>query len=153
MTSIFLASCNYSVKIDDKSDEIRSDSVRLGIQTENIDADEYGMKRYIMAFLKRGPNTDQDSTTKSNIQRAHLDNINRLAESGELVLAGPFLDDGEIRGIYIFNVETIDEAEKLTASDPAIQAGRVIMELHPWYGSAALQIVNETHNQISKKDI
>ena len=118
---------------------------------KNLYADDYGMKQYVMAFLKKGPNRNQDSSTAANLQKAHMANINRMASSGELVVAGPFLDDGEIRGIYIFNVTSIEAAQKLTESDPAIKAGRLSMELHPWYGSAALMQVNETHNKIQKK--
>ena len=94
-------------------------------------ADDYGMRKYVLAYLKAGPNRDQDSTETARLQRAHLDNITRMAEEGKLVLAGPFLDDGEVRGIYIFAVETIEEAKALTTTDPAIQAGRLIMDLHP----------------------
>lgn len=117
-----------------------------------LGADDYGMKNYVIAFLKRGPYRDQDSTEAANLQRAHMDNINRLANEGFLIVAGPFLDDGEIRGIYIFNVSSIEEAEALTKTDPAIQAGRLEMELHPWYGSAALMKVNEMHQKLAKKE-
>jgi uncharacterized protein YciI len=108
------------------------------------------MKRYVMAFLKSGPNRNHDSITAVNLQRAHMNNIQRMAEEGSLIIAGPFLDDGDLRGIYIFNVESIEEARELTATDPAIQAGRLEMELHPWYGSAALQETFELHKKISK---
>ena len=111
------------------------------------------MAKYVMAFLKKGPNRDQDSTTAANMQKAHLENINRLVEEGKLSLAGPFLDDGEVRGIYIFNVETVEEAEALTNSDPAIQAGRLVMELHPWYGSAALMKIPELHKKLESKNV
>jgi uncharacterized protein YciI len=116
-------------------------------------ADEYGMRQYVMAFLKKGPNRTQDSLKAARLQRAHLDNIGKLAEAGKLSLAGPFLDDGELRGIYIFNVATVEEAKKLTETDPAIQEGSLIMELHPWYGSAALIKVNELHKKLSKTPI
>ncbi|WP_157593110.1 YciI family protein [Rufibacter tibetensis] len=53
-----------------------------------------------------------------------------MAADGKLTLAGPFLDNGDVRGIFIFNVNTIEEAEV----DPAVKAGRLIMESHPWYG-------------------
>ena len=76
--------------------------------------------------------------------------LNRLAAEGKLVLAGPFADDGLLRGIYIFDVPTVAEAEALTNSDPAIKAGQLVMELHPWYGSAALLMVNEVHARIEK---
>ncbi len=116
-------------------------------------ADEYGMRRYVMAFLKRGPNRDRDSLKAANLQRAHLANIGKLAEAGKLSLAGPFLDDGDLRGIYIFNVTTLEEAKALTETDPAIQAGSLVLELHPWYGSAALMKVNELHAKMSKTPI
>lgn len=118
---------------------------------KKLGADDYGMKKYVMAFLKAGPNRSQDSATAAKLQAAHMANIVRMAESGELVVAGPFLDKGDIKGIYIFNVETIEQAKTLTETDPAIKAGRLIMELHPWFGSAAMMQINETHNKIQKK--
>lgn len=116
-------------------------------------ADQFGMKKYIMAFLKKGPNRSENAEDAQKLQLAHLKNIERLAKEGKLVLAGPFLDDGEIRGIYIFNVESIEEAKELTESDPAIEAGSLIMELKEWYGSAALMEVNDIHRTLQKKGI
>lgn len=118
---------------------------------DSLGADELGMKKYVMAFLKRGPNRNQDSATAAQLQAAHMKNIGRMADMGKLILAGPFMDNGEVRGIYVFNVATVEEARELTASDPAIQAGRLVMELHPWYGSAALLLVNGLHNKVAKK--
>jgi uncharacterized protein YciI len=80
-----------------------------------------------------------------------MENIERMAKEGKLVVAGPFMDEGELRGIYVFNVKTVEEARALTSTDPAIKAGRLSMELHPWYGSAALMEVNDLHNRIQKK--
>lgn len=118
-----------------------------------LNADQYGMKKYVMAFLKRGPNRSQDSVTAVNLQRAHLKNIERMANEGTLILAGPFLDNGEIRGIYVFNVETVEEAKALTETDPAIKAGRLVMELHPWYGSAAVQEITALSRRLQKKSV
>lgn len=118
---------------------------------KKLGADDYGMKHYVMALLKKGPNRTQDSTTAANIQAGHMKNIERMAKEGKLVVAGPFEDDWDVRGIYIFNVSTVEEAQKLTATDPAIIAGRLVMELHPFYCSAALMQVNDVHNTIQKK--
>jgi uncharacterized protein YciI len=76
-----------------------------------------------------------------------------MSAEGKLVLAGPFLDDGELRGIYIFNVATVAEAEALTRSDPAIQAGSLVLELKEWYGSAALVAVNGIHRRLAKESL
>jgi uncharacterized protein YciI len=118
-----------------------------------LGADEYGMRRYVMAFLRAGPNRSQNEQAAAELQRAHLDNIHRLASEGKLALAGPFLDDGELRGIYVFNVSTVEEARELTETDPAISAGIFVMELHPWYGSAALLEVNDIGLRIARKQI
>jgi uncharacterized protein YciI len=120
------------------------------VKAYNYGADDYGMKKYVMAYLKKGPNRDQDSTEAYELQKGHMDNIGQMAEAGKLVLAGPFLDDGEVRGIYIFNVETIEEARALTETDPAIKAGSLVMELVPWYGSAALMGLNDEHKRLAK---
>ena len=119
---------------------------------KSLGADDYGMKQYVMAFLKAGPNRDYSEAEAAELQKAHMDNIVRMAHDGDLVLAGPFLDGGEIRGIYIFNVKTVEEARKLTETDPAIKAGSLVMELHPWYGSAALMKVNEIHEMLPSKE-
>ena len=83
-----------------------------------VGADDYGMKKYTMAFLKRGPNRDLTEEEANNLQRQHLDNIHKMAEDGTLLLAGPFLDDGDVRGIYIFNIESVEEAQKIADSWP-----------------------------------
>ncbi|MDB5141468.1 MAG: hypothetical protein JWQ66_181 [Mucilaginibacter sp.] len=120
---------------------------------QKLGADEYGMKTYVMAFLKAGPNRLTDSAARAQLQMAHLKNITRLVDEGKLIIAGPFMDDQPIRGIFIFNVSTIEEAKKLTETDPAIKAGSLIMELHPWYGSAALMETVAIHKKIQKKSV
>jgi uncharacterized protein YciI len=90
------------------------------------------LKAYYLVLLKKGPNRTQDSATAAKIQKDHLDNINRLASIGKLNVAGPFLDDGDMRGIFIFDSGNEQEVRSLVESDPAIIAGRLIYELHPW---------------------
>ncbi len=113
-------------------------------------ADDYGMRTYVFAFLKEGPNRSQDSTKVAEIQAGHLKNIQRLAQEGKLTLAGPFNDDWEMKGIFVFAVETLEEAKALIETDPAVQSGRLTMELHLWYGSAALMNVNAMQEKIAK---
>ncbi|MFO0939225.1 MAG: YciI family protein [Pirellulales bacterium] len=116
-----------------------------------LGADDLGMRKYVMAFLKTGPNRDQDAEASRKLMQGHMDNIGKMAKEGKLILAGPFMDNGSTRGIYVFNTDNLDEAKKWTETDPAIQAGRLEMELHPWYGSATLLLVNDLHNRVQKK--
>ncbi len=116
-----------------------------------LGADDLGMKKYVIAFLKAGPVKLTDSVARAELLKAHLKNITRLSEEGKLIVAGPFLDDQPLRGIYIFDVAKLEEAKELTSTDPAIKAGTLVMELHPWYGSAGLNEIPKLHKQIQKK--
>jgi uncharacterized protein YciI len=85
------------------------------------------------AFLTRGEKwTPEKTPATEEIQRGHMANINRLAQLKKLVAAGPFGDDGRLRGIFVFRVGSLEEAKTLTATDPAIQAGRLAMDIHSW---------------------
>jgi uncharacterized protein YciI len=144
--SIVIVGC--SSKFDTNSIESKTYNPALA---KKYGADDYGMKKYVMAFLKSGTVKIADSSERAKLQKAHLNNITRLANEGKLIVAGPFLDNQEIRGIFIFNVESIEEAKALTETDPAIKAGTLVMDLHPWYGSAALMEITEIHKKIQKK--
>jgi uncharacterized protein len=116
-----------------------------------LQADKYGMAHYVMAMLKLGPNRDHDADTAAALQRAHMAHIEKLANDGVLLLAGPFMDGGELRGVFVFDVVDIDAARALTEQDPAVQAGRLTFDLHPWYGSAALREVGAIHRTLARE--
>ena len=117
-----------------------------------LGADERGMKMYVMCILKTGP---QDAVIKGkerdDIFAGHFANISNLADQGKLAVAGPFeKNDRTYRGLYIFNVPTIGEAEKLVVLDPAVKAGIFVPELTLWYGSASLMVTPEIHKTLEK---
>lgn len=119
---------------------------------EKLGADQRGMRQYVLCILKTGPN---DAAVQGDERKkafaGHFANINRLADEGKLAVAGPFgKNDKSYRGLYIFNVATVEEAEKLVVLDPAVAAGILVPELTPWYGSAALMAVTEIHRKIEK---
>ena len=102
------------------------------LRSEDDPAAEYGLKTYYLVLLKKGENRSQSQEEAMKLQEAHLNNISRLAELGKIVIAGPLLDNSEIRGIFIFDADSQEEVEELCATDPAIKAGRLIAEVHPW---------------------
>ena len=118
---------------------------------KKLKADDYGMHKYVMCFLKTGPNKSLSADSSKKIQAAHLQNIKDLASQGKLMVAGPFTDNTELEGIFILNASTVEEAQALVNTDPAIKVGILIMELHPWYGSAALMEVPYIHAKVQKK--
>ena len=119
---------------------------------EELGADEFGMKSYILVILKTGP---ADSLIKGDMRdelfAGHFSNIRKLAAEEKLVLAGPFDDPEKVmRGLFILNVENMEDAQAIVESDPAIKAGIFTTELTKYYGSAALIQVNEIHQSITK---
>jgi len=122
---------------------------------KRLGADKMGMRKYVLALLKTGPNDAAiaDKEKRAELFKGHFRMIERLAGEGKLVLAGPFNDERkEFRGLYIFNVETIEEAQKLTETDPSIKAGIFRVEFIKWYGSAALMEVNNIHSRILQEN-
>jgi len=86
-----------------------------------------------LAFLTRGAKWTPEKTPQTEeIQKGHMANILRLAETKKLVVAGPFGDDGTLRGIFVFKVGSLEEAKTLAETDPAVQAGRLALDIHPW---------------------
>jgi uncharacterized protein YciI len=93
------------------------------------------MNQVFLGFLKKGPNRkegDGETPEVQELQKAHIANIVRLAELKKMVAAGPFGDEGNLRGIFVFRVASLQEAEELSATDPMIKIGRLAIELHPW---------------------
>lgn len=119
---------------------------------KKLGADERGMKSYVLCILKTGPkDAEVKGRERQEVFAGHFANIGRLADEGKLVVAGPFgKNDKSYRGLYIFNVTTIEEAEKLVVLDPAVKAGVFVAELTPWYGTAAMMVVPETHKRLEK---
>src|ERR1700710_1729378 len=92
---------------------------------KKLGADDRGMKMYVLCILKTGPkDAEIKGKERDDIFAGHFANIGRLASEGKLAVAGPFeKNDKSYRGLYIFNVATIADAEKLVVLDPAVKAG------------------------------
>lgn len=123
---IILITCFFTVNFSSFSQN-KSKSTKPKQKLENT------IKQYWFVMLVRGNNRTQDSATAVKIQEGHMANINRLYSEGKLKVAGPFGDDGDWRGIFIFDCKTKEELETLLNTDPAIAAGRLAYEIHPWY--------------------
>jgi uncharacterized protein len=119
---------------------------------KKLNADSHGMRKYVFCLLKSGTNTTATPEEMKVLFEGHMANINKMAEDGKLSVAGPFgKNDRNYRGIYIFNVNTIEEAKALTDSDPAIKANILEVEFTLFYCTAALQEIPELHEKIEKE--
>jgi uncharacterized protein YciI len=115
-----------------------------------LGGDDHGMRQYVMVILKTGPTPKPQGEERDEMFMGHFANIQRLADQGKLVLAGPFDGVDGWRGMFIFAVQDIEEAKLLTATDPVIASGEMVAEYHRYYGSAAIMQINETHQRITK---
>jgi uncharacterized protein len=115
----------------------------LSINTMSQDKTEpeFEMQTYYFVFLNAVPNRPVlDSARSSEIQAGHMANMNEMFKAGKLRLAGPFLDGGEMRGIWILDVATEVEARELCSKDPAVINGRLEVVIKKWYGPAGLKV-------------
>lgn len=96
----------------------------------------YIIKKYYLVLLQANPEKQElDSVKVAEIQKAHLDNIDRLAKLGKIVMAGPMGDNGNLRGIFVMDCESLEEAMLLCRTDPAIKQKRLLFEVHPWWAA------------------
>lgn len=94
------------------------------------------MTTYYIGFLKKGPvwapPTPETEAALNELQQRHMAHIREMGDTKKLVMAGPFIDGGDIRGILIFRTATMEEAIAMAQDDPAVEAGRLVVEMHPW---------------------
>ncbi len=116
-------------------DEQAQDLKDRGYQTFMYEEGDstYLMQKYYVVFLKAGKNRSQDSTEVARLQKEHLAHLSRMYEEGYSSLTGPMGDDGELRGMVIFNTPTQKEADSLARLDPMVKAGRLEVEVKPWW--------------------
>ena len=94
----------------------------------------YEMTTYYVGFLYRGAKwTPEETPETRKLQEGHMANIQRMGAEGKLVIAGPFMDNGDLRGLYVFRTGSAEEAKALVESDPAVKAGLFVAEMHPWW--------------------
>jgi hypothetical protein len=97
-------------------------------------------RTYIVGLLRKGPNwgpTDENG-------RTHLSGelLRNWKDQGAILVGGWFMDFGDHRGLYIFTVDSVEEAQALVQSDEGIQSGKLMFEFHPWLAPAGLKIAS-----------
>lgn len=117
----------------------------------SVDADDHGMRNYVLVILKTGPNKVPAGAERDEMFRGHFANMKRLSAEGKLALAGPFDGTDGWRGLFILAASDIEEAKRLIATDPVVIKGEMTAEYHKYYGTAALMLVRDAHDKIAKK--
>ncbi|TYP76984.1 YciI family protein [Aquimarina intermedia] len=154
--SFLLIACDKKIKATDPSpttDSILTSKPVSALKKELTDkgfqifdyvdeksGDTVLMQQYFMVFLKRGATVDQDKKTVDSLQKLHLAHLGKMYELGYADISGPFGDDGDIRGVTIYNTPSLRIADSLAKSDPMVQAGRLEIEIHPWWAAKGFSL-------------
>jgi uncharacterized protein len=100
------------------------------------------MTQYVLGLFRRAPNrADIPEPEADRIQEGHMGNLRRLTELGELITAGPFEEEGDLRGAMIFSTGKVERARELCTNDPALREGRLVLDLLTWFAATRLRVV------------
>jgi uncharacterized protein YciI len=145
ITSIFIVAFQLSASAQ------KPNPVYDSALAKKLNGNANGMKKYVLVMLKTGTNTTADKKLQDSLFGGHMNNLQRLADLGKLTVAGPLgKNDKTYRGIFIFNVESFEEAEKLLATDPAVANKLLDAELYSLWCTAALQEIPGMHLKLQK---
>jgi uncharacterized protein YciI len=104
------------------------------ITDQMIEKEVANVRRYFLALSKAGPKRDQPPEEADRIQKEHLRHNLELRARGILLVHGPVTDDEDLKGIGIYVGAAKEEVQRLVDSNPSAVAGRLIYEVHEWYG-------------------
>ena len=101
---------------------------------------EWEMVEYQFVMLMRaGGELDIDSPSHGRqVQKDHLAFLETLIEDGRALVAGPIVSRGDLRGVVILDVGSVEAAEKLMATAPWIEHGMFRAEIHPWWAAKGI---------------
>jgi uncharacterized protein YciI len=95
---------------------------------------KYTMTQYFLALLDKGPKAANAATPESQqIQLDHMWNVRKMLDAKTFASAGPFGGNGDLRGIFVIAAKSKEEAKAIADADPAVKAGQLSVELHPWW--------------------
>ena len=92
-------------------------------------------KKHFIGIIKPAREGFMTTPTEeeTKVMQEHFEYLKGLLAEGKLVLAGPAINPDNPFGLYIFECETLEEAEKLFKDDPSIKAGvQEIKEFEPF---------------------
>ena len=90
------------------------------------------LKTYFLGFLVKGERWDDtEGAEAAELMPKHLAFLRAQMENRRYVVAGPVLEEGRMAGVVIIQAKTPQEAADIASQDPAVQAKRLAVEIHP----------------------
>lgn len=107
----------------------------------NKNGPERAARDYVFVFIKTGPTTDLTPEAQQEAFAGHFSNMQRMAEAGELLIAGPLgapKSDPAHRGLFVFDETTLADGMAHAETDPTTKAGVFVLEGHLFTTDAPL---------------
>ena len=143
--AVLMLACACAPAIAHATDDAPAYDAALATRTG---ADERGMRPYVLVILKSSSTPVPKGEARDAMFRGHFANMERLAKEGKLVLAGPLDGVDGWRGLFVLATDDLEEARAWVATDPVVAQREMVPELHKYYGTAALMLVNELHAKL-----
>ncbi|MGE5647173.1 MAG: YciI family protein [Acidobacteriota bacterium] len=99
------------------------------------------LAKYFIAFLYKGPKfaaLPSESPERKANHEQHIAYIARMLAEGKLLTYGPILDAGDLRGLYVFRAESVEQAREFANQEPSVKIGMIEMRVYPWLGPVSL---------------
>lgn len=94
-----------------------------------------GAETYCWGFLNSHPDRKPIPEAQGEeIQKGHMDHMQRMAAAGHLLAAGPLMTPGGARGIVVYRCDSVAQAQGWTSHDPAVQNHRLVLDAYRWAG-------------------
>lgn len=96
---------------------------------------------YVFVFIRTGPATLPDDE-RAEAFRGHFANMKRMADAGDLLIAGPFgepLSAPDHRGLFVIDRPTLEAGMTIANTDPTTIAGVFVLEGHVFTTIAPLR--------------
>ncbi len=97
---------------------------------------KFEMESFQLVLLRRGPAWTPEVTPAAEaLQKQHIGHLEAMHAAGKMLIAGPLGDqpDPTLRGVCLYRVGSVDEARALAEQDPAVKAGRLVVEAMSWW--------------------
>lgn len=99
------------------------------------EAPAFEFEQFQLVLLKRAPNAPKVSDEEAKeLQKKHIGHLEAMHTAGHMVIAGPLSEqpDPTLRGVCLYRVASVAEAKRLAEQDPAVKAGRLVVEAMTW---------------------
>ncbi|MDA8017155.1 MAG: YciI family protein [Thermoanaerobaculia bacterium] len=104
-------------------------------EDEEVAPSEFEKHYLVLLIRPENPPTFSDEES-AKIQSAHLGHLHKLWVEGDALIAGPFEvpKDERMRGMVLFRGDlSAAEVRALAEADPAVKAGRLEVQVLPWW--------------------